>query len=668
MKKIFILIVFSIGVCQLFAQCPSCTDCEIPTTLDFLSDMSFSGGGGQDDGISMTLPISTTAGFAGHEWALDQAVVSGLAFGDICIFADFEVTADFDLSAFPVTVEFRIENKGATGFPDPWTDFNTSITANGSYSFGGNLSSATGTSANGAFDPAGVSPNLVVAIANFGSALPGNVTVTYNNLYVTDASAICGAAFNIVPNSDATICAGTLGTEISDWQTMVEAAQPVANPNYIVYSSVPDGDATFPNTTLADGNEGPACGPVGRPNFAYAFCDVTNTYDLISQFTLISYPEPVSFAPTGTVDCSTNPEVTSACAPADILIEYSMDGGSTYSTTNPTLNSGDPDQVVNWRVSFVAAEAASCTPASGTYTITCGGALATCPSCAACEMPDPAQTYTLDDSVWADGGSFMGNFGAGATGADDGTAITFPTGSNNTFAGHQWQVTDIPAAANLMDICVSADFEITADFDLSAYPFTLEFRLENNMAPGPSTGNWTSFNSSPITSTGSVTLGGNLSTGTSNGSGFDPAGPTGNLVIAVAIVNGPLPGNLTISYSNFYVAESTATCVPAPDDFAGVTAQDGECAAPPQITLPAGYTCTYAYLTSMGIDLSSCGNSTPQSGTVTAPYCDTFTPGNNAGVVTFTVTGPCGTTMDFDVDYTCFICDADNGTLMNSTP
>ncbi|MEM7162537.1 MAG: T9SS type A sorting domain-containing protein [Bacteroidota bacterium] len=136
---------------------------------------------------SMGLLPGANNSFGGFIW---DAQTTGLNANDFCISIDYTVTGG-DPSDYPMTLEFRIENNGATGsFPEPWNDFNLSVSGPGTYSLGGIVSAGTPSSA-GSFDPSGVSPSIVAALANFdGSPIVDTVIVVFDNLCV---STNCGA-------------------------------------------------------------------------------------------------------------------------------------------------------------------------------------------------------------------------------------------------------------------------------------------------------------------------------------------------------------------------------------------------------------------------------------------------------------------------------------------
>jgi len=102
---------------------------------------------------------------------------------DYCIFGDFNVIAD--PADLPIVIEFRIENNGVGTF----IEFNTTVTAPGPITIGGNLSTGTEFPP---FDINGTAPTLVVAIAVPGLAgtppPTGDIIVEYSNVYITDGT------------------------------------------------------------------------------------------------------------------------------------------------------------------------------------------------------------------------------------------------------------------------------------------------------------------------------------------------------------------------------------------------------------------------------------------------------------------------------------------------
>ncbi len=167
------------GSCQYL-----CADDNL-LPLTNLEQFGESGGYGVPGG--MGLAAGTSAGFGGFIWSVPT---SGLDINQICMFIDMTVTGD--AAAFPITLEFRIENNACPGgFPCPWYDFNTVVNGPGTYTLGGIVGNGTASaSPDGAFDPDGANPAIVAAIANFGAALGGNIDVSFSNLCVSDGNCI----------------------------------------------------------------------------------------------------------------------------------------------------------------------------------------------------------------------------------------------------------------------------------------------------------------------------------------------------------------------------------------------------------------------------------------------------------------------------------------------
>ena len=153
--------------------------CDDPTALNISTFESFDSGSGLSYASPTGMGLLTGANddFAGFVWSVNT---TGLTNDDFCIFIDYTVTGD--AAAFPITLEFRIENNGCGFFPCPWIDFNTVITEPGTYTLGGVVSTGN-VGGNGAFDPAGANPAIVAAIANFsGTPLGADINVDFSNL------------------------------------------------------------------------------------------------------------------------------------------------------------------------------------------------------------------------------------------------------------------------------------------------------------------------------------------------------------------------------------------------------------------------------------------------------------------------------------------------------
>jgi hypothetical protein len=139
-----------------------------------------------------------------------------------------------------------------------------------------------------------------------------------------------------------------------------------------------------------------------------------------------------------------------------------------------------------------------------------------------------------------------------------------------------------------------------------------------------------------------------------------PGGATAQGTYGTASSFGPYPiisGTLNLSITD----NSTGTCTiavsvtppsNAPLALAAYSPQQGTCVAPPQITLPAGYVCSYTYLSGQGL----CAGNGP-----VANYCIVPTSGSS-GQVNFSVVTPCGQTETVGpLNFNCTICQPDNG-------
>ncbi len=169
------------------AQCVTCTDVcmelvetPIPNTFAFPFNgaTAFSG-----EGFFGLLP-GADGTFAGNGLTVDGAV-AGFALDELCLTGDLTL-ADADPADFPIVLEFRIEND-CGGFPCPWTDFFTTVNANGTFSIGGLLSGGN-PGASGPFDPA-LGGTIVLSVVNFsGVPTVGTPVVTYENVELVGAT------------------------------------------------------------------------------------------------------------------------------------------------------------------------------------------------------------------------------------------------------------------------------------------------------------------------------------------------------------------------------------------------------------------------------------------------------------------------------------------------
>ncbi len=195
--------------------------CDDTGLLDVSTGTGFDGGTGLSYGSpsGMGLFAGANNDFGGFLWNVNT---TGLTNDDFCINIDMEVTGG-TAADFPMTLDFRIENNCPT-FPCPWLDFNLTITGPGTYTLGGLVSSGT-VGASGPFDPAGMNPAIVAAIANFsGTPISADVNVVFSNLCVsTDCVAgVSGCTDNTACNfnpdatSDDGSCIYATGCDVCD--------------------------------------------------------------------------------------------------------------------------------------------------------------------------------------------------------------------------------------------------------------------------------------------------------------------------------------------------------------------------------------------------------------------------------------------------------------------
>lgn len=155
-----------------------CTDCASGSSTSLMVNEPgvFSGGGLNGSSSAPFTLFGATGGndfFTGAIFSTDALPTTDLA--ELCMLIDIDVQTDMDLSAAPITFEFRIENI-CGGFPCPWVDFNTVINSTGPATIGGTLSNGNNTG----FDPT-MPFQVVIAYANFsGTPLPNDVTIMYS--------------------------------------------------------------------------------------------------------------------------------------------------------------------------------------------------------------------------------------------------------------------------------------------------------------------------------------------------------------------------------------------------------------------------------------------------------------------------------------------------------
>jgi len=195
-----------------------------------------------------------------------------------------------------------------------------------------------------------------------------------------------------VPSINEIICSGSLGTLYSDWVAAVNAANPLdatQDPNgwgSIVFSLVADGIPGFPDPTTPTGihNGFNPCDFIPEESYAYLLCDqgtadtADDTYTLISDFNISIYL-PADVTPPVDPGCGiTLDHSCTGINDIDYLLEYSTDGGMTYSATPPMLNPGDADITVTYQVTVAGITDPACIT-TGTYDLTC-------PMTAVCEI------------------------------------------------------------------------------------------------------------------------------------------------------------------------------------------------------------------------------------------------------------------------------------------
>ncbi len=114
--------------------------------------------------------------------------------------------------------------------------------------------------------------------------------------------------------------------------------------------------------------------------------------------------------------------------------------------------------------------------------------------------------------------------------------------------------------------------------------------------------------------------------------------------------------------ANILVNDTDAACTfgpftatsPAADTGVDYMPMVGDCDNSPQITLPAGYTCAYEFLT---------GTFAGNTGTGGVAMYPAAIVNGNSGTVQFTVTTPCGLTETVSVNFICTACDAQISTF-----
>jgi len=538
------------------AMCPACPAGFIGEDIPVTYLGSFSDGSGNinDNGTSLVMNAGADGVFAGSENTIGALPTTDLA--SICLIGDFEVITNADLSAFPITLEFRLENTGF-GFPPPWIDFNTVITAPGAYPLGGLLSTGTDPVNNGiAFDPS-LPSQVVIALANFAGPAPDDITINYSNL------AVQACVEDVVEPASCPACpAGFISEDVSV--------------TYLGSFSDGSGNLNDNGTSIvmnagADGVFGGSENTIGALSTTdFASICMIGDFEVVTNADLSAFPITLEFRlensgfgfPAPWVDFNT--VITApGTYPIGGLLSTGTDPMNQGLPFNPALpaqlvvalanfNGPSPDQIT---INYSNLAVQACVEDVVEPPVTC-------PACpAGFTSEDVAIDFTLDD---------LFDNGAGIT--DDGNAITGVAGANNAFGGSAYEAGPV-STTDLANICLTGDFEIITNADLAANPITIEFRIENACGGFPCP--WVDFYTQ-ITAPGTYTLGGLLSTGNNNGMGFDPAQPM-QIVVAFANFGTPLTDDITIDYSNFAVSACfeepplPSTCPACP---AGFISQD----------------------------------------------------------------------------------------------
>ncbi len=609
------------AACTLQAPpCNACPDptCDVSTTIDlttgtaFNDSQEFSGAAApvQPDYDNVT-NMGTLTLPAGGDQIFTAAGVSGLTLPDVisevCLTADINVIS----GEVPFLFEFRIEN----GVPGQQLQFNATVDGTGMCSIGGNL--ADGVAAAGFTFVPGASYTIAAALADFdGTPVTEDIVVEISNISLTVCApdpALSGCtdptASNFDPAAQCDDGSCIFTTTCTLASGACSACDGVCQSNTMI-------DFTTGSETFNDAGEFSGGTPAVAPNYDAA----TNTGTFI-----LPVGSDEIFAVAGVRDLDLPDDVTDVCYTADINvvsgtppinIEFrienaanpgeqiawnaTVDGtgtcsiggsladgtpaggwagftnGALYTTAfavvsfgaAPPLTEQVEIEISNWMLSVCAADpGAGCTdPTADNYdpNATCddGSCVTapTCPDCAACESPNEIP-FANPDGVSDPDFSFDGG---GAF--DDGTQMVILAGSNNTFAGHGWFVdqTAIPADAANGDYCIFGDFNVIADpADL---PITIEFRIENN-----GIGSNINFNT-VITTSGPITLGGNLLTGT-EAPVFDITGMNPALIVAIADFDGTAPTqDVIVEYSNVYITDGT--CTPATTSASTISTTD----------------------------------------------------------------------------------------------
>ena len=213
-KILFLILILSVSSYNISAQCPAtCPSGSLdlnPThSSEFSTGMGVSLSG--DGYLSMLAGANGTVG----------TISNGDTFptnntGQLCLSADFNLTTSLDLTAFPLTVEFRVENICGTA-PCPAIEFSQTLNSTDPFSLGGLLSSGLNTS----FDP-NQSYQIIVTVDLGGMTIPESFNLSYSDLQLTacvpptpgvdQSITVCVPFESLIPGTDR----NNFSSELSD--------------------------------------------------------------------------------------------------------------------------------------------------------------------------------------------------------------------------------------------------------------------------------------------------------------------------------------------------------------------------------------------------------------------------------------------------------------------